>query len=257
MSERPAFLMVSYGDSGLQTMSYEKRMVRQEEVKFENENGTLELTDVRLVWYKAPDKGSKLKKFGAFAGAIAGAAILEGVGHQIGGLGGRAIRGVARGIGAAAVYSAVSSLTADAFYNKNANGQTESIAVPVVAINNAQQSGNDLIVELKSGGAMKFTFKQPKAIPAIIASVVQAQHVGKCPYCGANAEGASSCPRCGAPIEGGNTGGRPAARGGTGQPESISIHFTTTGGGGGFCTNCGSSLPAGAKFCNNCGARVG
>ncbi len=255
MSERPAFLMVSYGDSGLQTMGHEKRMVRQEEVKFENENGTLELTDVRLVWYKAPDKGSKLKKFGAFAGAIAGAAILESVGHQVGGLGGRAIRGVARGIGAAAVYSAVSSLTADAFYNKNANGQTESIAVPIVAIGNAQQSGNDLIIDLKSGGSMRFTFKQPKVIPPIIASVVQAQQLGKCPYCGANSEGASSCPRCGAPIEGGGTGGRPTASGPAGAPSSVTVHVTTAG--GGFCTNCGSPLPAGARFCNNCGARVG
>ena len=74
MSERPAFLSVSYSGSGLDTMSHEKRMVREKDVKFDGEDGSLELTDIRLVWYKKPSKWGSLKKVGAVAGAFAGAA---------------------------------------------------------------------------------------------------------------------------------------------------------------------------------------
>ncbi|NWF96267.1 MAG: zinc ribbon domain-containing protein [Candidatus Thorarchaeota archaeon] len=292
MSDRPGFLTVSYGGSGLQTMGYEKRMIRENDVKFDNEDGSFELTDVRLVWYRKPGaaKGGKLKKFGALAGAIAGAAVLDSVGSRIGGIGGSAIRGVGRGIAGAAVYSAFTSWTAENFYNVDPNGNTESLAVPIVAISNAAQSGSNLVVELKSGGTMSFSFKQSKVIPSVIANITQAQTVGKCPYCGANAGRAARCPKCGASIDAG--GGeahvheqedegpesatlRYSGGAGRGDPDSVTISFGRTGrggqpdsmtiqvdqpagakGSGKFCMNCGSPLPAGAKFCNNCGQRV-
>ncbi len=232
---------MTYGGSGLQTMDYEKKMVREKDVKFDGEDGSLELTDVRLVWYKAPKKSSGWKKFGALAGAVAGAALLEGAGREIGGIGGHALRRVGRGIGYAAVGTAVTSWTRDSYYNKDDKGNTDSIALPLVAITQATQSGKNLIVELKAGGNTKFEFKQQRVIPGVVANVNTAQDDGKCPYCGTGAGNASACPKCGAPL-GGSGGGGAAPSGG--------------GGNGGFCSNCGQQYPAGAKFCNGCGHKV-
>ncbi|MHA1771663.1 MAG: zinc ribbon domain-containing protein [Candidatus Thorarchaeota archaeon] len=279
MSERPTFLSVQYSGSGLSTMSYERKMVREDDVKFDGEDGILELTDVRLVWYKKPKKSrfGGLKKIGAVAGALAGAAILEGVGGQIGGIGGRALRGVGRGLAYGAVGAAVYSWTADNFYNRGPNGETESLAIPLIAIANAQQSGKELIIDLKSGGNLRFEFKQSKVIPSVTANITQAQNEGKCPYCGHVAGNATTCPNCGASINPGGAGG--AAGAPAGSPSDsvhISVHeedgvrrATVTsadgtyhvdvhegGGGGGYCPNCGSPVPAGAKFCNNCGQRL-
>lgn len=237
MADRPVFLNVSIGDSGLETMKHEQKMIREDDVKFDGEDGILEISTIRLVWYKKPSRWGKAKKFGGLAGAIAGAAILDGVGRQMGGIGGRAVRGIGRGIGYAAVGTAISSWTRDSFYNKDENGNTESIALPMLAISTAQQSGKNLVVDLKSGGNVVFEFKQKKVIPTVMANVTQAQSKGKCPFCGANAGNAAKCPNCGAPIEGGGGGGAPST-------------------GGKFCTNCGQTVPADAKFCGKCGSPV-
>jgi hypothetical protein len=256
-------------------MSYERKMVREKDVKFDGEDGDLELTDVRLVWYKKPSKKSGLKKWGALAGAIAGAALLEGAGRQMGGIGRSVTRSLARGITYAAVGTAISSWTAESYYNKDQNGNTESLALPLLAINNIAQSGERLVVELKSGGAMEFHFKQKKVIPSIIANVSAAQTQGKCPYCGTNAGNVPTCPNCGGVIEGG-TGGAHAHdtrsaggagsmtihytdRDGDGQPDSVTVTGAGVPGGaqGGFCMNCGTPYPQGSRFCNNCGQKVG
>jgi len=246
-------------------------MVKEKDVKFDGEDGSVEVTDVRIVWYKAPSKWGGAKKWGAIAGAVAGAALLEGAGRQMGGIGGSITRGLARGITYAAVGTAISSWTQDSFYNKDANGNTESIAIPVIAISQATQSGNRLIVTLKSGGDMQFDFKQKKVIPSIIANLSSAQEAGKCPYCGANAGNVPSCPNCGGVIEGGSAtpsggaGGAPGEsftihyqdRDGDGQPDSVTVH--QPGGGGaaaGYCHNCGKGYPAGARFCGGCGQPI-
>jgi hypothetical protein len=268
-------------------MDHERKMVREKDVKFDGEDGSLEVTDVRLVWYKAPKKTSGWKKFGAIAGAVAGAALLEGAGRQMGGIGGRALRSVGRGIGYAAVGTAVSSWTRDSYYNKDKDGNTESIALPLLAISQATQSGSRLIVELKAGGNMQFEFKQKKVIPSVVANVNTAQDQGKCPYCGAGAGNAATCPQCGAPLGGSGggsggggghahvSGGRGTAHiqggpdsmritysedaDGDGRPDSIQIDYAGGGGGGagGYCSNCGQPYPAGAKFCNGCGHKIG
>ena len=62
MSDRPQFLNVSFTDSGLTTMNHEKKMVREKDVKFDGEDGSIELTDVRLVWIKAPKKQSEIRR---------------------------------------------------------------------------------------------------------------------------------------------------------------------------------------------------
>jgi hypothetical protein len=291
MTDRPHFLNVQYSGSGLTTMDYEKKMVREKDVKFDNEDGSIELTDVRLVWIKAPKKKSRWKQFGAVAGAVAGAALLEGAGRQMGGIGGRMLRSAGRGIGYAAVGTAVSSWTRDSFYNKDKDGNTESLALPVAVISQATQSGNKLVVELKSGGAMQFEFKQKRVIPSIVANLSQAQDAGKCPYCGAGAAlNSVKCPQCGAPLGGsgqpapsaGAGGGSAEFRGGPGsmtiksegeevtvhygedrdgdgRPDSVSVDYAGKKGGaaGGYCSNCGQQYPAGAKFCNKCGGKVG
>ena len=59
MSGRPGFLTVTYTDRGLQAMGHERKMVREKDVKFEKEDGSLEVTDVRIVWIKKPSKWSK------------------------------------------------------------------------------------------------------------------------------------------------------------------------------------------------------
>jgi hypothetical protein len=280
VSDRPGFLMVTHGGSGLQTMDYERKMVREKDVKFDGEDGSLEVTDVRLVWIKAPKKTSGWKKFGAIAGAVAGAALLEGAGHQMGGIGGRALRSVGRGLGYAAVGTAISSWTRDSYYNKDKDGNTESIALPLIAISNAAQSGNKLVVDLKAGGNMQFEFKQKKVIPSVVANLSSAQDAGKCPYCGAGAGNAAACPNCGAPLGGSGGGGGGHAHGsgggaggpesvrisysedrdGDGRPDSVQIDYSGGGGGGGaggYCSNCGQPYPAGARFCNGCGHKVG
>ena len=238
MTDRPHFLTVSYSDRGLQTMDYEKKMIREKDVKFDNEDGSIELTDVRIVWYKKPSRWGSAKKFGAFAGALAGAAILEGAGRQIGGIGGRVMRGAARGIGWAAVGTAISSWSRDSYLNKDKDGNTESLALPLLAISQAAQSGDRLILTLSSGGNLEFRFRQKKVIPSIIANITSAQSSGKCPYCGAAARGSATCPNCSAPL-GGEVSGAPPS-----------------GGGAGFCRNCGNQLEPGDRFCGKCGAQV-
>ncbi len=273
LTDRPQFLTVSYSDSGLQTMNHERKMVREKDVKFDGEDGSLELTDVRLVWYKKPSRKGGLKKWGALAGAVAGAALLEGAGRQMGGVGRHVTRSLARGITYAAVGTAISSWTADSYYNKDKDGNTESMALPLIAISNASQSGDRLIVELKSGGSMDFKFKQKRVIPSIIANVSSAQSQGKCPYCGTNAGNVPSCPNCGGVIEGGAPApgaGTPAGgagsmtihyqdRDGDGEPDSVTVTGAGAPGGGqaGFCMNCGQPYPQGARFCNGCGQKVG
>lgn len=255
-------------------MGHERKMIREKDVKFDGEDGSLEVTDVRIVWYKKPSRWGSAKKFGALAGAVAGAALLEGAGRQMGGIGRSVTRSLARGITYAAVGTAISSWTADSFYNRDKDGNTESLALPVLAISQATQSGNRLIVELKSGGTMEFQFKQKRVIPSVIANVSSAQQQGKCPYCGANAGNASKCPNCGGVIEGGGGGassqeaGGPGGAGsmtiqyqdrdGDGRPDSVTVTGADMPGGAqaGFCMNCGTPYPQGAKFCNKCGQRI-
>ncbi|MHA2426393.1 MAG: zinc ribbon domain-containing protein [Candidatus Thorarchaeota archaeon] len=236
MGERPGFLTVTYSGSGLDTLGHEKKMVREKDVKFDGEDGSFELTDIRLVWIKKPSRWGGAKKFGALAAGVAAGVAVGALGDQMGGLGGRAVRSIGRGMTYAAVGVAVSSWTRDSYYNKDKDGNTETIAIPVLAVSQAAQSGDKLVVELKSGGNMQFKFRQKKVIPSIIANISSAQDAGKCPYCGANAGNALACPKCGAPIEGGT-----AAPSGGG------------GGGSGFCTNCGNPLDAGDRFCGKCG----
>jgi hypothetical protein len=236
MADRPHFLTVSYSDSGLQTMDYEKRMVREKDVKFDDEDGSIEVTDVRIVWYKKPSRWGGMKKIGGIAGAIAGAALLEGVGRQVGGIGGSIMRGASRGLTYAAVGTAISSWTRDSYLNKDKDGNTESLAIPIIGISNAAQSGNRLIIDLTSGGNMEFNFKQKKVIPSIIANITGAQKSGKCPYCGAANSGASTCSNCGGTL--GDAGG---------------VGSSGSSAGAGFCRNCGSPLEAGDKFCGKCG----
>ncbi|MFW9846785.1 MAG: zinc-ribbon domain-containing protein, partial [Candidatus Thorarchaeota archaeon] len=108
--------------------------------------------------------------------------------------------------------------------------------------------GNELIIDLTSGGNMRFKFKQKRVIPSIMANISSAQNEGKCPYCGAgNSPGANACSKCNAPLAGGGGGHD------EGHSESITI---STGGAGGYCTNCGKPYPAGAKFCGGCGRKV-
>jgi hypothetical protein len=245
-------LTVSYSGSGLDTMSHERKMVREKDVKFDGEDGSLEVTDVRIVWYKKPSKWGGAKKFGALAGAVAGAALLEGAGRQMGGIGRSVTRSLARGITYAAVGTAISSWTADSYYNKDQNGNTESLALPLLAISNASQSGDRLIVELKSGGAMEFKFKQKRVIPSVVANVSSAQTQGKCPYCGTNAGNVPSCPNCGGIIEGGG-GGAPAHGAGD---VTVTVPTGPASDQAGFCMNCGQPYPQGARFCNGCGQKV-
>ncbi len=249
MGERPGFLTVTYSGSGLDTLGHEKKMVREKDVEFDNDDGSFELTDIRLVWIKKPSKWGGVKKFGAVAGAIAASVAVDAIGHQIGGVGGHALQRAGRLASYAAVGAAISTWSRDSYYNKDKDGNTESIAIPVLAVSQAAQSGDKLVVELKSGGNMQFKFKQRKVIPSIIANITSAQNVGKCPYCGTNAGNAAACPKCGAPIEG---GGRVPTAGG----DTFTATISTGGGGGGFCTNCGNPVPPDGKFCGKCGSQV-
>ncbi len=244
MNGRPTFLTVSYSSGGLDTLGYEKKMVREKDVKFDGEDGSLELTDIRIVWYKKPSKWGGLKKVGAVAGALAAAAAVDAIGDSVGGYAGRAISRTGRNMGYLAVGAAISSWTMDSYYNRDKNGNTESLAVPLVAIAQAAQSGDRLVLELKSGGTMQFKFKQKKVIPSIIANITSAQNDGKCPYCGTSAGNAVKCPNCGAALEG--SGGDPSS----GTTESVTI---TMGEGNKFCTNCGNPAPGDARFCGKCG----
>ncbi len=280
MSDRPTFLTVTYSDSGLTTMGHEKKMIREKDVKFDNEDGILELTDVRIVWYKKPKKSrfGGLGGLGAVAGAIAGAVAADVIGSSIGGIGGRAIRRAGHAMANAAIGAAVYSWTAEQFYNKGPNGETESLAVPLIAISNAQQSGKNLVIELASGGTMIFSFKQPKVIPALIANIRSAQDEGKCPYCGASAKNAAQCPNCGAQLGGSGVIDAPSESP-VGDMPTGSVHITVheeggvrkatvrsadgemhvevhEGSGSFYCPNCGQQLAAGSRFCNKCGYKV-
>ncbi|UCE10925.1 MAG: zinc ribbon domain-containing protein [Candidatus Thorarchaeota archaeon] len=237
MSERPGFLSVSVSGSGLSTMGHESKMIREKDVKFDGEDGSLEVTDIRIVWMKKPSRWGAVKKGALIGGAILGAAALASAGRGRG-VGDALARGLSRGLAYAAIGVAISSWNQDSYYNKDKDGNTESIAIPVLAISNAQQTGNDLIVELKSGGHMRFSFRQKKVIPSVVANLTSAREQGKCPYCGARAGHAASCPNCGAPID---TGGAPTV-----GPAAT---------GGGFCTNCGNPMDPGDRFCGKCGHR--
>jgi hypothetical protein len=219
-------------------MGHESKMIREKDVKFDGEDGSMEVTDIRIVWMKKPSRWGAVKKGALIGGALIGAAALAGAGRGRG-VGDALARGLSRGLAFAAVGVAISSWNRDSYYNKDKDGNTESIAIPILAISNAQQTGKDLIVELKSGGHMRFAFKQKKVIPSVIANLTSAKDQGKCPYCGATAGNVASCPKCGAPIDaGGAAAAGPAASGGAG-----------------FCTNCGQAMDPGDKFCGKCGHR--
>jgi hypothetical protein len=159
-------------------MNYEKKMIREKDVKFDGEDGSLELTDVRLVWIKKPSKWGGMGKFGGIAAAVGGAIAADIIGNSVGGVAGHAIRRTGRTVAYASIGAAVTSWTMDSYYNKDKNGNTETIALPLVAISQATQSGKKLIVELKSGGNMQFEFKQKKVIPSVVANVNSAQSEG-------------------------------------------------------------------------------
>ena len=241
LADRPDFLSVAYTDGSLQTLQREKKMVREKDVEFDGEDGSLEVTDIRVVWIKAPSKWGGVKKFGAIAGAIAGAAVAEGVGRRMGGIGGGLVRGLGRGIGYVGVGMAISSWTRDSYYNRDANGNTESLAVPMLSIAQAAQSGNELILDLKTGGNLRFKFDQKKVIPSVISNIMAAQNENKCPYCGSAARGSVRCPNCDAPLEAGADAAPSAG----------------ASGGSGFCTNCGTPYDSDDRFCGKCGQPLG
>ncbi len=237
MARRPSFLNVRYSGTDLNKMDYEKRIMKEKDVEFDDEDGSIELTDVRLVWIKKPSRWGGLKKAGGIAGAIAGAVAADAIGSSIGGGAGRAIRRAGRGLAYASIGAAISSWSRDSYINKDKDGNTETVALPILAISQAAQSGNKLVLQLKSGGNMQFRFKQKKVIPSVIANITSAMDEGKCPYCGAGTSGANKCSNCGAVLAGGGE-----------SPSS--------GGDGRFCTKCGHPIEDGDRFCGKCGNPV-
>lgn len=166
------------------------------------------------------------------------------------------MRGAGRGLGAAAIFGAISSMTQDSFVNKDEHGNAESIALPIIAISQAQVIGKTLVLLLKSGGDMRFEFKQPKLITAFVANISAAQAEGKCPYCGSPSRGSSSCPQCGAPLQGGGAAAAPREPAGGTTFTVSSQPALQQGGRGGFCPQCGQPVRVGSRFCDSCGQRL-
>lgn len=247
------FLNVSVQNGQLVPLGYENIATAIDEVKFEGKNGRLTVSDVRLVWYKVEKKrGGGL--FGGFAKALAvgvAGSVAAGAARRHGGFAGRALsRGIRHATHATATAIVVDSLSSNDMIARGQGGDAESLAIPLMVIDNIDSPQKKLVITLTSGENIEFEGKKPQMFAVIEAQIEAAKTKNKCPFCGTNVpSGETHCPHCAAPVRSGASGpptpSTPVA-GPTIMPGGMPAIPQVQ------CPHCKNTVPI-SERCNQCG----
>ncbi len=250
------FLSVSFQDGQFVPLGYEEVATTIDEVKFEGSNGRLVVSDVRVIWYKVekPKGRGLLGGFAkAFAVGVAGSVAAD-TARRHGGIFGRAIgRGIRH-----ATYATTSAIMFDTLASKQLvargeDGKAESLAIPLMAIDNVDSPKNKLTITLSSGEDIEFESKKPQMFAVVEAQIETAKAKNKCPFCGTHIpSGKTHCPHCAAPVKSGPSGAPPSAtpvgpqaRMPSGMPSIPQVQ----------CPHCKATVPM-SEACTNCGKKL-
>ncbi|MFX0168576.1 MAG: hypothetical protein ACFE89_04370 [Candidatus Hodarchaeota archaeon] len=278
------FLNVAIQNGQFVPLGHEQVATTIDEVRFEGETGRLVVSDVRVVWYKQQKKkgGGLLGGFAkAFAVGVAGSAA-AGVARRHGGIIGRAVgHGIQSATDATAKAIVFDSLRGNQLVTRGADGSAESLAIPLIAIDNISSPNDKLIITLNGGDDIEFTSKKEKMFAIVEAQIETAKAKNKCPYCSAHIpNGATHCPNCAAAVRSGTASTpspvTPATMPTTpgvmpSMPQVQCPHCKNTVAISERCTQCGGTLIAHCpkcnaeyplfmyqgNFCPKCGAKIG
>ncbi|MFX1510449.1 MAG: zinc ribbon domain-containing protein [Promethearchaeota archaeon] len=201
------FLNVSVQNGQLVPLGYEKIETTIDDVKFEGNSGNLAVSDIRIVWYKLEKQkgGGLLGGFAkAFAVGVAGS-VAAGAARRHGGFAGRAIgRGISHATHATATAIVLDTISTNQMVARGKGGVAESLAVPLMVIDNIDSPQNKLVITLTSGEDIQFESKKPQMFAVIEAQIEAAKVKNKCPFCGSSIPaGDTHCPHCAAPVTSG------------------------------------------------------
>jgi DNA-directed RNA polymerase subunit RPC12/RpoP len=252
-----SFGQVSFQRGQLVPLAYESVATKIDKVKFEDEEGRLVVSDIRVVWYKTKKGRSVLKGVAAaIAVGVGGAVVGRAARHHGGVVGDIVGRGVERGTGVAAGAIMFDTITKHHMVKRGEDGTAETMAIPLRAISNATVHKDKLIITLSSGDDIDFEGKRKgKMFSVAVAQLMTAKDANKCPYCGAKPQpGASECSRCGAAVEGGTGPTQAAAP--TGMPTGMPAGMPMMTGMPTFqCPFCKAKIMPG-EHCVSCGRRL-
>jgi len=201
------FLNVSVQNGQLVPLGYENVETTVDEVKFEGNNGRLSVSDVRLIWYKIEKpKGGGL--FGGFAKAlavgVAGSVAADAARRHGGIVGGALGRGIQHATHATATAIVIDTLSTNQMIARGDGGIAESLAIPLMTIDNIDSPGNKLVITLSSGENIEFECKKSQMFAVVEAQIESAKSKNKCPFCGTHVpSGQTHCPHCAAPVKSG------------------------------------------------------
>lgn len=199
------FLNVSVQDGKLVPLGHENVQTTIDDVKFEGNTGRLAVSDIRIVWFKLEKpKGGGL--FGGFAKALAvgvAGSVAADAARRHGGFAGRALsRGIRHATHATATAIVVDTLSSNDMIARGQRGVAESLAVPLMVIDNIDSPKKKLVITLTSGEDIEFESKKPMMFAVVEAQIEAAKTKNKCPFCGTQIpSGDTHCPHCAAPIK--------------------------------------------------------
>jgi RNA polymerase subunit RPABC4/transcription elongation factor Spt4 len=259
---RPIFLNVGYDNDGnFIPLRYETPGIQIEHVKFEKDTGRLMVSDIRVVWHKEKSRKKEILKEALEVAAVVGTVALAGaaagrMGRGIGrGMAGRALGGAMTGLGfGLGAGMMINAMNRNHFENRDKDGNLDSIAIPLIAIQDFQSDSKGFTLFLESGDVMSFELHDMKYLPAIKSAILSKKDEGKCPYCGTIVPpGGTSCPSCGAPVRGPPLKPSPA---GAPRP-SVTAQVAVQGPAVQTvkCSKCGRMVPL-SRFCPVCGAPI-
>ena len=276
------FLNVSVQNGQLVPLGHEKIATTIDDVKFEGNTGRLTVSDIRIVWYKLEKpKGGGL--FGGFAKALAvgvAGSLAEDAARRHGGFAGRALgRGIRHATHATATAIVVDTLSSNDMIARGQGGVAESLALPLMVIDNIDSPRKKLVITLTSGEDIEFESKKPQMFAVVEAHIEAAKTKNKCPFCGTHVpSGETHCPHCSAPVTSGPstpashpTSGPAVMPGGMpSTPQVQCPHCKNTVPISERCTQCGKELIAHCskcdteyplfifegKFCPKCGNKI-
>ncbi len=199
------FLNVSVQNGQLVPLGHEKVGTTIDEVKFEGTTGRLALSDIRLVWYKL-EKPKRGGLFGGFAKAlavgVAGSVAADAARRHGGFVGGALSRGIRHATHATATAIVIDTLSSNDMVARGKGGVAESLAIPLMVIDNIDSPKKKLVITLSSGEDIEFESKKPQMFAVVEAQIEAAKTKNKCPFCGTHVpSGDTHCPHCAAPVK--------------------------------------------------------
>ncbi|MFX1318164.1 MAG: zinc ribbon domain-containing protein [Promethearchaeota archaeon] len=250
------FLSVSVQNGQLVPLGYEKIATAIDDVQFEGNKGRLAVSDVRIVWYRRekPKGGGMLGGFAkAFAVGVAGS-VAAGAARRHGGFVGRAVgRGIQHASYATATAIMINTLSTNQMVARGQGGVAESLAVPLMVIDNIDSPGKKLVITLSSGEDIEFESNKPQMFAVVEAQIESAKVKNKCPFCGTHVpSGETHCPHCGAPVRTSSSDSPPVP---TPSAGPAMMPGTMPSMPQAQCPYCKSTVPI-SEHCSNCGKKL-